>query len=277
MALMKFQPSISMISQHKSKYLLIVVMSFILITLFACQKDDVPKPTNEFYVNDFAKVWIPATENTILGEGERLFETTKGVGEGGTQVVFASFLVEDISEIANYSKTDIYRAWEIGENDMGILVLFFYKMDQLDPKLITLHEIQIEVGYRMEQFITPGKLIALTDSTINNPIWIDQEPMAIANFLYEIMTLVYVDIYDYDSFNYDMDQYQVYLETYDEEIDDTLISILLALLFSSDSSSFVSIIFTIGIVVLLGGSFSFVRHKGAGGSSGGAGIFRRKK
>lgn len=277
MVQMRFQPSISMTKIVQTKYALTIVISFILVTLFACQKNDIPKPTKEFYVNDFAEVWIPATENTILSEGKRLYETTEGIGEGGTQIVFASFFVEDISEIANFNKTYIYRAWEIGENDMGILVLFFYQSDSLDPKIKNLKEIQIEVGYRMEQFITPGKLIALTDNTINNPIWIDQDPMAIANFLYEILTLVYVDIYDYESFNYDMDQYQVYLETYDEGFDDTLISILLALLFSSDSSSFVSILFTIGIVVLLGGSFSFARHKGAGGSSGGAGIFRRKK
>lgn len=276
MVLMMFQPSISMIKQFQIKSLKIIVISFLLVTLFACQKSEIPQPTDEFYVNDFANQWIPATENTIYGEGKRLFETTEGVGDGGTQIVFASFLVDNISDISNYDKTDIYRAWEIGENDMGILVLFFYQKDPIEKDLATLIEIQVEVGYRMEQYVTPGQLVALTDSTLNNPLWEDQEEMAIAHFLYEILTLVYVDIYDYESFNYDMDQYQLYLETYDDT-SDTFIDILLSILLLSDSNSLVSILITAGFLLFIGGSFSWVKHRGAGGSSGGAGIFRRKK
>jgi len=260
------------------KYLIqsifLIVISFLLVTLFACQNNETLNPTKDFYVNDFADAWSPATKNTILGESERLFDETEGIGEGGTQLVFTSILVENIEDIRTYDKTEIYRDWEIGENDMGILVLFFY---QNDESMQTLREIQIEVGYRMEQFITPGKLIALTDNTIYNPTYTNQEPMAIAHFLYEILTLIYVDIYDYESFNYDMDQYQVYLETYEENEDDPLIALLIALFMSSDNDSWLTILITIGIVALLGGSFSFARHKGAGGSSGGAGIFRRKK
>lgn len=277
MALMKFLSSILMTSRFSIKSFIFIVISILLVTLFACSKNVYPKPTKEFYVNDFADQWIPATENSILGESKRLFETTEGENEGGTQIVFVSFKVDDMSEIASYNKTDLYREWKIGENDMGILVLFFYQTDPLDKDLANLKEVQIEVGYRMEQFITPGMLIALVDDTIYHPMWEGQEPMAIANFLYEVMTLVYVNIYDYDAFNYDMDVYQNYLDTYDDSFDDTLISILIALLFQSDSNSWLSILITFGIVVLLGGSFSFARHKGAGGSSGGAGIFRRKK
>jgi uncharacterized protein len=271
---MKYQPLILMTRKYLTQSIYLIVISFFLVTLFACQKDETLNPTKEFYVNDFADAWSPATKNTILGESERLFDETEGIGEGGTQLVFTSILVENIEDIRTYDKTEIYRDWEIGENDMGILVLFFYQNDESSQ---TLREIQIEVGYRMEQFITPGKLIALTDNTINNPVYVDQEPMAIAHFLYEILTLIYVDIYDYESFNYDMDQYQVYLETYEENEDDPLIALLIALFISSDNDSWLTILITIGIVALLGGSFSFARHKGAGGSSGGAGIFRRKK
>jgi uncharacterized protein len=107
----------------------IIVLLIALFELSACNNDsrEYPKPSREFYVNDYANAFHPLTKDLIVIGGEDLYEDTKDIEViGGTQIVFASFLVESVDDITRYNKTDIFREWKIGKNDMGILVLFYF-------------------------------------------------------------------------------------------------------------------------------------------------------
>lgn len=248
-------------------FYIFIGLTFVLL-LSSC-KDKI-KPTKEFYVNDFANAWLEASKSTILRENTRLYDYTKDTDLGGTQIVFTSFLVESFDDIANYDRTELYRDFKIGGNDMGILVLFFYKESENYLELI---QVEYELGYRMEQFIPVGKMNDIINETLIDPLYYSPA-MALAHYLYELLTIIYVDIYEYSSFNYDMDNYALYLENYTYDGNQGVISTVLAL-FGEGRISF-TVLVSFLLIVIFGGSFTIIKNKGAGGRSGGAGSFRRK-
>jgi uncharacterized membrane protein YgcG len=234
-----------------------------------------PMPTESYYVNDYADVLMYATRSTITREGERLFETTEDEFEGGAQIVFATFEVENLSEIANYDKTDIYRQWGIGKDDMGALVLMFF-MDEGEDSL-SLVETQVEVGYRMEPYLTPTKLVQILDDSISNDDYNWLLDMAVANLLYRLLEVAYVDIYQYESFSYDMDAYYDYLinGTIDVYYDTEPMS-LFSYFFSNYALLADQLFFFIPALAFISvGGYGIFRA--GGGSSGGMGIFRRRR
>lgn len=239
--------------------------------LFFSSKGDYPRPTSAFYVNDFADVLMMATRSTITREGERLYDMTQDETDGGAQLVFATFAVDSSEEIAEYDKTEIYRQWKIGKDDMGALVLLFF----IDG---VLEETQIEVGYRMETYLTPTFLGQAVDSTLYSSEWVDQLDMAVANLLYVLLERIYVDAYGYDSFNYDMDTYYDYLINYDgsSDYDITPMDLIVYLLSPFSSSGDKWLFGLLAAFVILYGGGSVLGNRGAGGSSGGMGIFRRR-
>lgn len=244
-----------------------------------------PRPTADYYINDYADVLFQATRETITNEGDRLFDVTKDEVDGGSQVVFATFVVETLSEIAEYDKTEIYREWKIGKDDMGVLVLLFFMPSETDDTdnyvQLDFIEVQVETGYRMEQYLTPTELGLIIDDTIMNDEWDYLIDMAVVHMLYELLTVIYVDIYDYDSFNYDMDEYYEYLMDYvpsgDTSLDETSAMGFIAYLLSPYSSFWDKFITALPLmyIFLYGGGIGIM--KAGGGSSGGMGIFRRKR
>ena len=104
----------------------ILLLASFLFVLSACQKDEYPRPTDAYYINDFANILYEATRDSIRREGERLYDWTQDETDGGSQLVIATFEVETLDEVANYDKTDLYRQWRIGDDDMGILVILFF-------------------------------------------------------------------------------------------------------------------------------------------------------
>lgn len=267
---------------HKSIFLNKIIIIFVIfITLLfasACTKKYYPNATNEFYVNDFAYAYHPATSEVIVLEGERLYEETKDIETiGGAQIVFATFIVENIEEVANYNRTDIFRQWEIGKNDMGILVLMFFSESEKDGiEYIYLEETQIEVGYRMEQYFTAVKQGQLLDDTIYSDTYEDLD-MKIAYLYYEMISLVYEEVYvdNYGSFTYDMEDFKYRMDNYIPSNDNVNIGLIawILLLFAGTNKWYIIIP---AAFLLFGGGLRFRRNRGGGGSSGGYGIFRRR-
>jgi len=252
---------------------LLALSLFLLTVLAGCNAVKYPRPTNEYYVNDFAGALSDAVEDTIIGEGERLYTDTEDIDEnGGAQIVFATFLVDNTEEIANYDKTDLFRQWRIGKNDMGILVIYFYVLEAEVPVLT---EVQIEIGYRMEQYLTPSEAGSILDDTI---LYDESEEIGTAHLLYELLTVVYCEAYGYESFNYDLDVYQDYLDTYVSYEDDlSSIPMEFIVYLLSPYSSWGSKIFSILVLILLFGlGGGIVKTVGGGGSSGGMGVRRRR-
>jgi len=254
----------------------IALLALIVLAFVGCRnKDTYPKPTREFYVNDFADTFLPAVESTIVDEGERLNNEVSEDGSiSGVQIVFATFVVENELDIASYNLTDIYRQWEIGKDDMGMLVVYFYVGDESDSSSLKLVETRIEIGYAMEVYLSPIEAGNILDDTI----WIDEdESIGTVHLLYELLSVVYMDVFEYDSFNYDMNVYQDYLDTYVEYGDyDTLWGWMIYVVLSPYASWWEKgILVVIGLVVFgLGGRT--VKNIGGGGRSGGMGIRRRR-
>ena len=280
MVLMKFPSSISMTKSFIHKLILMIMVSSLLLILFGCKKNEYPRPTNQYYVNDYANILYQATRKSITRRGETLYEFSKDEKDGGAQLVLATFVVEDISEIANYDKTEIFRQWEIGKNDMGLLILLFFTEETIDEiDYLVLAETQIEVGYRMEQYLTPAELGRIVDETLLSETYEDDLDMSVMYMVFELLQTIYLDCYGYEV-DYDMDAFEEYLINHpDVSGDDSHLPLGFIFYLMSpfaNSSDRLGAIISVIIFVVLGGGGLIVKNKGGGGSSGGMGIFRRR-
>lgn len=272
--------SLTLVIKRRNVLTLFLYLGLLLL-LSACKKEEYPRPSAAFYINDYANILAPATRDSIRREGERLYELSQGETDGGSQIVVATFEVASEAEIAEYDITEIYRQWGIGDNDMGLLILmFFERYEENEIEYLRLLEpIQVEVGYRMEQYLTPSQLGMILDETIYTDTYMDLD-MATMHMFYEFIGAIYIDVYGYESFNYDMDVYQEYLDSNPAvEIDDSIpMGLILYMLspFASWSERFSILIPFLLFMILGGGGFAFARNVGGGGSSGGMGIRRRR-
>lgn len=281
MVLMKFQSSILMIKHSIRIILFMIIFGGLSLMLLGCKSDKYPRPTNAYYINDYANILYQATRSSIRREGERLYEITKDEIDGGAQLVVATFVVENVNDVANYDRTEIYRQWQIGKRDMGVLVLLFFEEEVTeDVNYLVLVETQIEIGYRMEQYVSAAQLGAIVDNTLYSDLWENDLDMGVMHMVYELLSAIYINAYDYESFNYDMDNYRDYLEANpDVSGDDSHIPLSWLLYLLTPYASLSDRIFAllpVILIVFMGGGGLFIRNKGGGGSSGGAGIFRRR-
>lgn len=263
-----------------AKYIFFI--SVIVLTLISCKGSKLPRPTDEFYVNDFADALSFATKENIVYFGNEVYEDTKKIKEiGGTQIVFATFLLDDKLTGADIDITALYRKWGIGKNDMGILTVLFFEKD--NDGLLTLSETFMEVGYRMEQYLTAGKMGRLLDETVNSPEFAYDYDLTVAKLLFELLVIVTNDIYPdfYEPFDYDLDEFVIERDN-NIDIDYSYGDVPMGFfyyLISPYSSVFEKILLGLFFVAFLGiggGGIFFKRSRGGGGSSGGMRVGRRK-
>ncbi|PKK93794.1 MAG: hypothetical protein CVV61_02885 [Tenericutes bacterium HGW-Tenericutes-6] len=282
MAQMKCLSLILMIKASYKNIIYIGMMLCLTIILFGCQERNYPRHTSVFYMNDYAEALMEYTRQSVLLEAEALYENTKDLDQGGAQLVVATFLVENASEIASYDKTELYREWQIGTDDMGVLIiLFFEPYVENDITYKSFLELQVEVGYNMEPYLTPTTLGRIADESFFNPNYLGDVNLGLMHMINDILEILYVDLYGFNSFTYDMAVFEEDLYTYtptyylDQDPLSFWLYIFSPYLLLGDG---LGLIFTIGIFVLFGGGLGFfVRAKGKGGSSGGMGIFRRRR
>ncbi|NCA66500.1 MAG: TPM domain-containing protein [Clostridia bacterium] len=254
------------------------IVIFLLLTaavsalLFSCSANKYPRPTKDYYINDFADVLLPGTKLTILNESERLYENTKDEVDGGAQVVVATMLLENEEQLGEIDRTELFRQWRIGKNDMGLLVLLLFTEDEEEKYLISA---EIEIGYRMEQYITAAEAGTLIETCLFNPEWEGSLDMGLGELYYELLSIIYVKAYGYGSFNYDMEDYRAYIIAEEDYSLDIPMS-LIAYIFSPYSSVWAKLFAILPIILLSGGGFGaiFIRRRGGGGSSGGYGARR---
>ena len=275
MAQMKFL-SLNLIKRIKVLNLILIV--FLLFVLSSCQKDEYPRPTNAYYINDFANILYEATRDSIRREGERLYELTQDETDGGAQLVIATFEVETEEDVANYDKTNLYRQWRIGDDDMGVLViLFFVPFVEDEITYLELVETQIEVGYRMEQYLVPGELGTIVNNTLYSEEDVELD-IAVMHMVYELLSAMYTEIYDYESFDYDLEVFEQYLIDHPDSSSDDEIPMGWIIYLLSPYATWgerLSIALPFLFFMFLGGGL--IKNVGGGGSSGGMGIFRRRR
>ncbi len=122
----------------------------IMLSFCGCGADDeLPQPTKEFFVNDFANVITNEDKQSILSQGAALQEKTKA------QAVVVTVKSLDGKPIEQYA-LEIGREWGVGdeEKDNGIVML----LSQED------REIYISVGYGLEGALPDSKTGRIIDT-----------------------------------------------------------------------------------------------------------------
>lgn len=227
-------------------------------------------PSREYYVNDYANVFSSASKDYYLTKSEEVFSRTEGSDIGGLQIVVASYCIDNLSEIdGRYNKTDLFRKWKIGENDMGLLFVYYYQADAAGS--IELKKVSTEIGYRLTSYLTATAMGEILDESFAN---VSDEETAQAHAYAAVLSHVLPDAYQIAVTPFDDARFQDYEIHYDgpayapsEPID--------RLTYAFQEGGFwdqFGIPALILGLVLLGDGYAFV--SGAGGSSGGAGVSR---
>jgi len=260
----------------KSLFFLALIAAGIVWLVTSCDKDEYPRPTAAFYLNDYADALSGAAELYIVSEGEDLYGDTLEEEDGGAQIVVATFLLEDGETAADYDKTELFRQWKIGANDMGILLLFLYEEGEFGPELV---EAQVEAGYHVRAYAFAYDLGDYIDDATLFEEGLDafETEKRIMWIYFSILEGVYRDVYDTELIwtldDYDVD-YEVYYSDsmYDTDLPMDFISYLLSP-YLDWGSKLGYIAVSLLVFGLAGG---FVRNLGGGGSSGGFGFRRRR-
>lgn len=122
-----------------SAFFAAIIFAVMSVCVFA--KIEVPEPTSEFFINDFANIIDSETEQYIFERGK---EYNNG---GGPQVVVLTMPSID-SSIEDFS-IETARKWGIGDKDSDNGVLITLALESRD--------IRIEVGYGLEGVLNDGK------------------------------------------------------------------------------------------------------------------------
>ena len=125
------------------KNLSITVLILLATLLFStvAYAAEIPAATDEFYVNDFADVFTAEEEERLLDNAVTLAEESDGI-----QVVVTTVESLDGDSVENYA-VEMYNQYEIGKDDMGLLILLSTGDRQ----------IRVEVGRAMEAYINDSK------------------------------------------------------------------------------------------------------------------------
>lgn len=254
--------------------LLLLVVGVVIAAIFIFRSQaKYPRPTREFYVNDYAEQLSDAAEAMIIFEATQMYEISQDYDDGGTQVVIATFSVESESEILEkYDPTEIYRQWGIGKRDMGALILlYFVGEDEVIGR--------IEPGYRMEPTLLPEEQDRYIAEALDGEADISRGAV---HLLYLVLSDIYGEVYELeyeDPIDDKMEEYDFFALDYvpsDSDYSSLQMSYLMYL-FSPFSSWGLRISSGIMALILFGLGGGFVRVVGAGGRSGGFGIFRRRR
>lgn len=119
------------------------------VALFGAYAADIPKPTNKFFVNDFANVISSEDEMKMLQQGATLYN------KFGAQVVVVTIKSLDGESLEAYS-LEMARSWGIGskKDDNGILLLL-----SVDER-----KVRIEVGTGLEGALPDSKTGRILDA-----------------------------------------------------------------------------------------------------------------
>ena len=198
--------------------LLLLILIFLSAFLSSCQSTRMIRPTKHFYVNDYAEVLSDATIINITREGERLFKDTDTYINGGTKIIINTILFTNETDLDQYDAQDLIDRWAVNNDGMGLIInLYFTKTnDQL-----TLSYERFAVSPKLEQFIPIEQIRFAIDKTLYLSNWDESViDLPIMHMYYELLETVYIQVYDYISFTYDMEIYELYLNSYqgDEDI-----------------------------------------------------------
>ena len=124
------------------KIISIILLVILTVFLLSSYNYAVVDPTSDFYVDDYANILSPETEQFIMNNSIKLNDATKA------QIVVVTVTSLDGQDIESYA-TELFRDFGIGDKDLnnGLLILV-----ALEERLC-----RIEVGYGLEGVLPDGK------------------------------------------------------------------------------------------------------------------------
>ena len=132
------------------RILLLPLLLVIAVLLGGCDAEEGKlKPTERFFVNDFADVIDSADEDQMYAQGVQLQENT------GAQVVVVTVKSLDGKEIRDFG-LELGRDWGIGQKEKNSGVLLLMALNERD--------ISIEVGYGLEGGLTDIETKVILDT-----------------------------------------------------------------------------------------------------------------
>ena len=129
----------------------IIVIFLIFIVLLGIKSFAVVKPTDEFYVNDYANLLNNDTKNYIINVNKELNSKT------GAQIVVVTVQNLENSSLEEYA-TKLFREFGIGDKDKNNGVLLLLALEE--------RQFRVEVGYGLEGTLTDGKTGRIQDNYI---------------------------------------------------------------------------------------------------------------
>ena len=127
-----------------------ILISLFLILNISVAEINIPQPTDNFFVNDFANVIEAEDEQVIFDIARELYESSGN----STQVVVVTIDSLDGNSIEEYAN-ELFNTWGIGskEKNDGVLVLL----------AVNDRRSRIEVGYGLEGLLPDGKTGTIQD------------------------------------------------------------------------------------------------------------------
>ncbi|HOI46874.1 MAG TPA: hypothetical protein PLR26_03965 [Bacilli bacterium] len=244
----------------------------LFLVLSACQPQDefhIP-PTDAFYINDYADALLNATEWTILEYSLELYEDSKtqeyaNIGISGSQVVVLTY----VGNVGDFDVTELFNSWEIGENNMGLLLILFF--EQSGEELVYKEQVPV-FGSKMMEYLTAFELSNMIEQYFYDPAIPSYDyDLKLISLYFAILEFIYTNIYQYSTYNYDSfieeyldNQYEYFgpLPSYDGGLFEELpvwawiLIIVVVILFGGNIFPF-----------LLFGGRGGIRFRGGGGKS----------
>ena len=196
------------------------ILALILIFLTACNSGSAPaiRATEEFYINDRPHALLNATRWTILTYSENLYDDSQeqefvDQNISGAQIVVATY----VGQVGDFSTTDLFNAWEIGDNDMGILIILFFSKNEEEDEFIY-GDMVIEIGSRMSGFLSAFSAEQLATEYFDDPTIPEFDyDQRLINYYFAVQQYVYINTYNYASYdfqgrldNYEEDKYEFF-------------------------------------------------------------------
>lgn len=195
---------------------------------------DLPEPTNNFFVNDFADVIDSEIEEELQSIGENLYNQTTA------QVVVVTVDSLDGYDVDEYA-LELGREWGVGseDSDNGVVLLL-----SVNDRQVT-----IQVGYGLEGCLPDGKTGRILDQYGVPHFSYDDFSTGLSD-TYKVLVATVCEEYGVELGEYNLDDYENNDE-YEESDEETLVI-------------FVTIFFVISLI-----SFILSKCKGGGNHHGG--------
>lgn len=218
---------------HFKKFIFVILLTI----LSACQfgPEGTFPASRAFYVNDQAEVLLSSSRFFIYSYSTDLYEDSldekyKNQQIDGAQVVFATYN----GFPGEIDSTKLFNHWKIGKNDMGLLIILFFTPG-IGDEGATYNGMNINIGSKLSGYLSASHAEQIAQETFDDLPTIkgllqaemydtvlisdNNYDFRMMSFYYGLMEFIYLNIYDYNSYDYMSFIVQYYNNQYNSFVD----------------------------------------------------------